>query len=146
MALDTSTSLPENGSLPSVWLFAECRKSGTRQRASLPSVNRRTLSKEQTLGKELFAECQTLGKVNTLGKNAFAECLALGKEWHSAKMALRQPRLPPLNFAECLRLGTRQINQKKIFTECQIKRHSVKGCALPSAIRSGTWQRNLKFF
>jgi len=47
---------------------------------SLPSVNRRTLSKEQTLGKELFAECQTLGKVNTLGKNAFAECLALGKE------------------------------------------------------------------
>jgi len=116
MALDTSTSLPENGSLPSVRLFAECRKSGTRQRVSLPSVNRRTLSKEQTLGKELFVECQTLGKVNTLGKNAFAECLALGKEWHSAKMALRQPRLPPLNFAECLRLGTRRNeNEQWVF-------------------------------
>ena len=116
MALYTSTSLPKNGSLPSVWLFAECRKSGTRQRASLPSVNRRTLSKEQTLGKELFAECQTLGKVNTLGKNAFAECLALGKEWHSAKMALRQPGLPPLNFAECLRLGIRRNeNEQWVF-------------------------------
>jgi hypothetical protein len=51
-------TLPENKSLPSVKLLAECFFSDTRQRSSLPSVRESTLGKEKTLGKDCFAECQ----------------------------------------------------------------------------------------
>jgi len=63
-------SLLETETLPSAKFLAECQKSGTRQRPSLPSA---ALSKElHSLGKhghsakDFFAECQTLGKISTL--------------------------------------------------------------------------------
>jgi len=57
--------LLEMGSLPSANCFAECQKSGTRQRIAL--------------GKEFFAECRALGKKRLSAKDFFAECQTLGK-------------------------------------------------------------------
>ena len=62
--------LLETETLPSAKFFAECQKSGTRQRPSLPSA---------ALGKEFFAECQALGKKVHSAKDFFAECQTLGK-------------------------------------------------------------------
>ena len=45
--------------MPSVYLFAECNKSGTRQRANLPSVVNKTLGKKPDLSS---VEYKTLGK------------------------------------------------------------------------------------
>ena len=53
-------SLLETETLPSAKFFAECQKSGTRQRIAL--------------GKDFFAECRQLGKHGHSAKDFFAEC------------------------------------------------------------------------
>ena len=59
------SSLLEIETLPSAKFFAECQKSGTRQRIAL--------------GKKFFAECPTLGKRMHSAKDFFAKCQTLGK-------------------------------------------------------------------
>ena len=78
-----NATLQESRALPSVKYCAECQKSGTRQRASLPSA---ALGKAWLSAKNLFAECQTLGKARPSAKMVFAECRTLGKSRHSAKV------------------------------------------------------------
>ena len=73
--------LPENAQMPSVYGFAECQTTGTRQRRSLPSARPRAL------GKHVAHGMPTLYRV-----------LAVGKERHSAYRA----------FVECRKASTRQ--------------------------------------
>jgi hypothetical protein len=44
-------ALPETGCLPSVWKFAECILSGTRQTVTLPSAEHKELGEREKLGK-----------------------------------------------------------------------------------------------
>ena len=74
-------SLPENAQIPSVYGFAECQTTGTRQRRALPSARPRAL------GKHVAHGMPTLCRV-----------LAVGKERHSAYRA----------FVECRKASTRQ--------------------------------------
>jgi hypothetical protein len=95
-------SLPETRPLPSVQTFAECKISGTRQRASLPSA---TLGKEKHTVNSSFAEYHTLGKEKHSAKNF------LPSAKHSAKVDTRQTSARQLTawvFAECLVEDTRQ--------------------------------------
>ena len=107
----TQKALLETGSLPSAKCFAECQKSGTRQRPSLPSV---------ALGKEFFAECRTLGKKGHSAKDFFAECQTLGKISTLGIGCPRKRRPVTAFFAERLLLGTRQRFDflKNFFAEC----------------------------
>jgi hypothetical protein len=91
--------------LPSVHGFAECKISGTRQRASLPSA---ALRKRKHTVNSFFAECHTLGKEKHSAKN-FLPSLE-----HSAKVDTRQTSATTLMqltvsvFAECLLEDARQ--------------------------------------
>ena len=62
--------LPETSNLLSVFMFAECILSGTRQISSLPSATLKTLGKKKHSVKRRFAECQK----KHLTKMGFAEC------------------------------------------------------------------------
>ena len=73
--------LPENAQMPSVYGFAECQTTGTRQKRALPSA------RPLALGKHVAHGMPTLCRV-----------LAVGKERHSAYRA----------FAECRKASTRQ--------------------------------------
>ena len=73
--LTANRSLLEIETLPSAKFFAECQKSSTRQRPSLPSAAlakelhsaKSSLPSARHLAKDFFAKCQTLGKISTLG-------------------------------------------------------------------------------
>jgi hypothetical protein len=73
--------LLETRPLPSVQGFAECKISGTRQRASLPSA---ALGKGKHTVNSSFPECHTLGKEKHSAKNF------LPSVEHSAKADTRQ--------------------------------------------------------
>jgi hypothetical protein len=62
-------ALPETRPLPSVHGFAECKISGTRQRASLPSA---ALRKRKHTVNSFFAECHRLDKEKHSAKNLSA--------------------------------------------------------------------------
>jgi len=101
-ALSKRRALPETSNLPSVFMFAECIPSGTRQINSLPSAILKTLGKKNTRQRWDFVECQTkntrqIGVLpsvtkNTRQKGRFAECpkITLGK----AKKCRKKPTCP----------------------------------------------------
>jgi hypothetical protein len=76
----SARTLRENGHFPSVHCFPECQKSGTRGRASSPSV---ALGEEKHSGRRGFPECHrvhgTRGK-ETLGEGPLPECNTRGRE------------------------------------------------------------------
>ena len=104
--------LQETGSLPSVFIFAECISSDTRQTSSLPSAAKKTLGKIIALGKQTL--CRVLKK-NTRQRSKFVECFfctrqiskfaecffTLGKEISFSKYIMEKKEEEEKRFAEC---------------------------------------------
>jgi hypothetical protein len=94
-------SLPESGSLPSAWRFAECFLSSTRQ--------------SSTLGKNHIFREQESRHRKTLVKNCFAECRTLG-EWRRSTKGHQQPSIADGRYlCRASSFGTRQ---RSYFAEC----------------------------
>jgi hypothetical protein len=98
-------SLRENGHFPSVHCFPECQKSGTRGRASSPSV---ALGEEKHSGKRGFPECHRVH--GTRGRETLGEG-PLPRVQHSGKRGTRGRKL-------VLNGGSGRSYVKKFFPEC----------------------------
>ena len=77
-------SLPENRKLPSLWDFAECQTTGSRQRCGLPSARPRALGKNLAHGMPGLCRVPAVGKEGNSAKCLICRVLALR---HSAKPA-----------------------------------------------------------
>jgi hypothetical protein len=101
-----------------IWLFAEC--SALCRVLSIVHSARKSLS-SAALGKVLlsvttvFTESRTLGTENTLGKEIFAECQTLG-EWRRSAKGRQQPSIADDRYlCQALSFGTRQ---RSFFAKC----------------------------
>ena len=95
-------TLPETSNLPSVFMFAECILSSTRQTRSLPSAALKTLGKNKHSVNRRFTECK-----KTLGKDRVCRVFffTLGKEVKIFFLGKKEKKKNKKNFAECPDLG-----------------------------------------
>jgi len=102
-------SLPENAQIPSVYGFAECQTTGTRQRRALPSARPRALGKYVAHSMPTLYRMLAVGKERHSAYPHFAECQKASTRQRQVTCPARVPAVRrPLSFAECWKDGTRQ--------------------------------------